>query len=113
MYNVKKFLSEAIFEPSAVARENSNNTRPEDLIALYRRRVTIEPGSGREIETQMRYFVVDGTEALAKFGADAWERVVCVMTTGQVWQFKPYKWNEPRTLFHNGEHDFYDAVGRY
>lgn len=64
--------------------------------------MTIEPGSGREIETQMRYFVVDGTEALSKFGADAWERVVCVMTTGQVWQFKPYKWNEPRTLFHHG-----------
>ena len=48
------------------------------------------------------YFVVDGTEALAKFGADAWDRVVCVMTTGQAWQFKPYKWNEPKTLFHHG-----------
>jgi len=27
--------------------------------------------------------------------------VVCVMTTGQAWQFRPYKWNEPRQLFHN------------
>lgn len=31
------------------------------------------------------------------------ERVVCVMTTGQEWQFKPYKWNEPKELFHHGK----------
>ena len=49
-----------------------------------------------------RYFVVDSTEALAKFGTDAWDRVVCVMTTGQAWQFRPYKWTEPRQLFHHG-----------
>jgi parafibromin len=24
------------------------------------------------------------------------------MTTGQAWQFRPYKWNEPRQLFHHG-----------
>jgi len=24
------------------------------------------------------------------------------MTTGQEWQFKPYKWNEPKELFHHG-----------
>ena len=50
-----------------------------------------------------RYFIVDSTEALAKFGADAWDRVVCVMTTGQTWQFKPYKWSDPKVLFHHGE----------
>lgn len=31
------------------------------------------------------------------------ERVICVLTTGQAWQFKPYKWSEPRELFHRGE----------
>lgn len=41
-------------------------------------------------------------EALSKFGSDAWDRVVCVMTTGQAWQFKVYKWNEPKALFHHG-----------
>lgn len=45
---------------------------------------------------------MDSTEALAKFGTDAWDRVVCVMTTGQAWQFRPYKWTEPKTLFHHG-----------
>ncbi|KZT11161.1 RNA polymerase II-associated protein [Laetiporus sulphureus 93-53] len=103
MHNVKRFLQEAVFEPSQEARARAaaeGNTRPEDLIIIYRKRTTIDP-SGRETETQARYFVVDSTEALAKFGADAWDRVVCVMTTGQAWQFRPYKWSEPKTLFHH------------
>ena len=50
-----------------------------------------------------RYFVVDSAEALAKFGPDAWDRVVCVMTTGQAWQFRPYKWQDPKALFHHGK----------
>jgi len=31
------------------------------------------------------------------------DRVLCVFTTGQAWQFKPYKWTEPKDLFRNGE----------
>ena len=54
-----------------------------------------------------RYYVVDSTEALSKFGQDAWDRVVCVMTTGQAWQFKPYKWNDPKVLFHHGTYYSY------
>lgn len=77
------------------------NPRPEDLLAIYRKRTTID-SSGKETEIQARYFVVDSVEALSKFGTDAWDRVVCVMTTGQAWQFRPYKWNEPKTLFHHG-----------
>ncbi|PCH38531.1 RNA polymerase II-associated protein [Wolfiporia cocos MD-104 SS10] len=103
MHNVKRFLQEAVFEPSQDARARAaaeGNPRPEDLIAIYRKRTTIDP-SGRETEMHARYFVVDSTEALAKFGADAWDRVVCVMTTGQAWQFRPYKWSEPKTLFHH------------
>ncbi|KAH9842453.1 RNA polymerase II-associated protein [Rhodofomes roseus] len=103
MHNVKRFLQDAVFEPSQEARARAaaeGNARPEDMIPIYRKRTAID-SSGRETETQARYFVVDGTEALAKFGADAWDRVVCVMTTGQAWQFKPYKWNEPKTLFHH------------
>jgi hypothetical protein len=58
--------------------------------------------SRRETQISTTYYVVDSVDELAKFGADAWDRVVCVMTTGQPWQFKPYKWNEPRALFHHG-----------
>ncbi|OBZ75960.1 Cell division control protein 73 [Grifola frondosa] len=103
MHNVKRFLQDSVFEPSQEARARAaaeGNTRPEDMIPIYRKRTTIDP-SGKETETQSRYFVVDSTEALAKFGSDAWDRVVCVMTTGQAWQFRPYKWTEPKTLFHH------------
>jgi parafibromin len=56
----------------------------------------------RETQISTTYYVVDSVEELSKFGTDAWDRVVCVMTTGQAWQFRPYKWNEPRALFHHG-----------
>ncbi|KAF8638874.1 hypothetical protein AX17_001929 [Amanita inopinata Kibby_2008] len=104
MHNVKRFLQESTFESSQEARARAareGNARPEDVIPIYRKRVTIN-SSGKEMETQARYFIIDNVEALAKFGTDAWDRVVCVMTTGQAWQFKPYKWNEPTQLFHHG-----------
>jgi parafibromin len=31
------------------------------------------------------------------------DRVVCVLTTGQAWQFKPYKWQDPKALFRHGK----------
>ncbi|KAF4615188.1 hypothetical protein D9613_003417 [Agrocybe pediades] len=103
MHNVKRFLEDSVFEPSQEARARATaegNLKPEDLIPIYRKRTTIDT-SGKETVIKSTYYVVDSVEALAKFGADAWERVVCVMTTGQAWQFRPYKWNEPRQLFHN------------
>lgn len=93
------------FEPSAAARARATsegNPRPEDLIPIYRKRTTIDT-SGRETTTSQTYYVIDSAEVLGKFGADAWDRVVCVMTTGQAWQFRPYKWKEPLSLFHHGE----------
>ena len=42
-----------------------------------------------------------GTPRLTTFDFNR-DRVVCVMTTGQEWQFKPYKWTEPKELFHHG-----------
>ncbi|KAI0085933.1 RNA pol II accessory factor, Cdc73 family-domain-containing protein [Irpex rosettiformis] len=103
MHNVKRFLQDSTFETSQDARARAvadGNPRPEDMIPIYRRRTTID-SSGKETVSQARYYVVDSTEALSKFGQDAWDRVVCVMTTGQAWQFKPYKWNDPKVLFHH------------
>ena len=57
MHNVKRFLQDAVFEPSQEARARAaaeGNTRPEDMIPIYRKRTTIDP-SGRETETQARY----------------------------------------------------------
>ncbi|KAG9010221.1 accessory factor associated with RNA polymerase II [Tulasnella sp. 427] len=99
LHNIKKFLEESQYEPSEIARQRSGG-KTEDMIPIYRKKTHID-SSGKEMETRIKYFAVDGVDALAKFGPDAWDRVVCVMTTGQEWQFKPYKWTEPKQLFHN------------
>lgn len=104
------------FEAPAAARARSasegNSARGEDVIPIYRKR-DLDPFAQHESQasqsrthTQKTYFVVDGVDALQKFGADAWDRVVAVLTTGQAWQFKQYKYNEPKSLFHHGK-NFY------
>ena len=77
MYNVKRFLEDAEFEPSAAARARAlaeGNGRPEDMIPIYRKKTHVGPG-GKEQISSVRYVVVDGVDALSKFGADAW--LVC------------------------------------
>ncbi|WVR08183.1 hypothetical protein IAU60_005229 [Kwoniella sp. DSM 27419] len=98
MWNVKKFLEQGIFEPSESARMHEverGNTKAEDMVPILRKR------SGPHGDVTSKYYVVDGVDALQKFGQDAWDRVICVVTTGQAWQFKPYKWQDPRVLFRN------------
>ncbi|WWD20179.1 hypothetical protein CI109_104655 [Kwoniella shandongensis] len=98
MWNVKKFLEQGVFEPSEVARQNEaaqGNVRAEDMVPVIRKR------SGPHGDVTSKYYIVDGVDALQKFGQDAWDRVICVVTTGQAWQFKPYKWQDPRVLFRN------------
>ncbi|KAG8821457.1 accessory factor associated with RNA polymerase II [Serendipita sp. 400] len=64
-----------------------------------RDRNTVLRGSKQSNFSSVRNLIND-IEALSKFGADAWDRVICVLTTGQAWQFRAYKWSEPRELFH-------------
>ncbi|KAH8924092.1 CDC73-domain-containing protein [Atractiella rhizophila] len=113
MHNVKHFLEDAVFESSDQARKSSGMKMPDDVVAIHHLRTTstisASLSSGQGIQRQegpqkaAKYFVVDGVDALAKFGEgeEAWDRVVCVMTTGQEWQFRPYKWSEPKELFHH------------
>ncbi|KAA1113969.1 accessory factor associated with RNA polymerase II [Puccinia graminis f. sp. tritici] len=115
MHNVKRFLEDAVFEPPNVARGGGAQiTTTEDVIVVsHRRGYTTSQApphpsdsgafgkSSGPADRAARYFVVDGVEALTKFGEDAWDRVVCVMTTGQEWQFRPYKWSDPKELFHH------------
>ncbi|GAA6053913.1 hypothetical protein JCM3770_005330 [Rhodotorula araucariae] len=110
MHNVKLFLEEARFVPSEEARRLAAAENPssagtvEDVVLVNHARASTSTAPGAETR-KARYFVVDSVEALSKFGGgkldEAWERVVCVMTTGQEWQFKPYKWKEPKELFHH------------
>ena len=119
MFNVKRFLEEGIYQSTAEARAAAGVSKPEDVVSVNHRRQIGLPSnnaaSGGSLgssaygdggmatgEKNARYFVVDSVEALSKFGDDAWDRVVCVMTTGQDWQFRQYRYPEPKELFHHG-----------
>ncbi|QSL64693.1 hypothetical protein MERGE_001995 [Pneumocystis wakefieldiae] len=77
MYNIKRFLEEGVFVPPEEALQINGGNRASELIAISH------------------------TSRIAKGLPDYWDRVVCVFTTGQAWQFKEYKWSEPRELFHH------------
>ncbi|KAL1744286.1 RNA polymerase II-associated protein [Schizophyllum fasciatum] len=99
MYNVQRFLGESAFETSQEARAKAGNSRPPELIHIYRKvDVPSNDGTTAMRQATRRYAVYDNAE---KIPPDGWDRVVCVLTTGQAWQFRPYKWSEPRTLFHH------------
>ncbi|EGG01489.1 uncharacterized protein MELLADRAFT_117789 [Melampsora larici-populina 98AG31] len=101
------------FEPPNVLRTSgTQTTASEDVVEVRHRRgytsshVVLPSSLGghqsnSSSDRAARYFVVDGVDALSKFGEDAWDRVVCVMTTGQEWQFRPYRWSDPKELFHH------------
>lgn len=44
----------------------------------------------------LRFILVETPD---NFKPDYWSRVVAVFTTGQAWQFKGYKWQNPADLF--------------
>lgn len=88
MYNVKRFLEEAVYEPSDFARANSGRIA-EDVVQInHKRQIGSSSdkggmdagglsGANRAERTAageklVRYFVVDGVDALSKFGDDAW-----------------------------------------
>ena len=47
---------------------------------------------------ELQYKIIDNPVKLAD--AD-WNSVVAVFATGQLWQFKGWKWSDPRQLFAN------------
>jgi len=90
--NLSALLGGGVYMP------RSSGSSGETMLSLER------PGLPNGL--RQRFLVVDSTEALARLGAggaDPWERVVAVFTSGQTWQFKGYKWSEPRELFRHGE----------
>ena len=51
------------------------NLKLDDVLPIYRKKKVIVAGAGRDGSAQekpIKYFVVDGVEALGKFGTDAW-----------------------------------------
>jgi parafibromin len=88
MSNVKKFLGEGKYLPP----DHPDLGASSDLNLLYITRIIPSIDPVREI----RFILVETPE---QFKPDYWSRLVAVFTTGQAWQFKSYKWQNPPELF--------------
>ncbi|CCU74215.1 unnamed protein product [Blumeria hordei] len=88
MSNIKSFLENGAYIPADGA--NSTSTSSASILHISRLLPSID--SNRAI----RFIIVDTPE---QFKPEYWGRVVAVFTTGQVWQFKSYKWQQPTDLF--------------
>ena len=84
--NIKPFLESGRFiPPDAPVLSNNLN-----LLHITRHVKDIDP------HRPTRFALVEGCE---QFKPEYWNRVVAVFTTGQVWQFKSYRWPKPTELF--------------
>ncbi|KAJ1917821.1 accessory factor associated with RNA polymerase II [Tieghemiomyces parasiticus] len=86
MYNVQEFLQNHTYVPNQQVRELG--TKKESRITLERARI----GHPKP----MLYHIVDSVE---KFKPDDWDRLAAVFTVGATWQFKKWKWEDPREIF--------------
>jgi len=83
--NVKQFLGDGVFvPPNATDTASSTN-----MLRIQR----VMPSISR---FPMTFILVDST---VSFKPTYWSRVVAIFTTGQTWQFKSYKYNNPAELF--------------
>jgi parafibromin len=96
--NIKMFLEEGQYVPVGSSSMLAPTGGSNEVVVINR------PKGGR-------FLAIDSLDALNRLGAsrdgtgsDPWKRVVCVVTTGQKWQFRGYRWEEGRELFKNGEH---------
>lgn len=83
--NVKQFLGDGVFvPPNATDTASSTN-----MLRIQR----ILPSVS---SSPLTFILVDST---VSFKPTYWSRVVAIFTTGQTWQFKSYKYNNPAELF--------------
>ncbi|PWN21363.1 CDC73-domain-containing protein [Microstroma glucosiphilum] len=93
--NIKLFLEEGQYVPAGSSSMLAPTGGSNEVVVINR------PKGGR-------FLAIDSLDALNRLGAsrdgtgsDPWKRVVCVVTTGQKWQFRGYRWEEGRELFKN------------
>ncbi|KAK5127810.1 hypothetical protein LTR85_004926 [Meristemomyces frigidus] len=87
MPNIKSFLEEGIYTPP----ESAGGGTGANILHLTRTLPSISPNG-----KPTRFILVDDPSS---FRPDYWDRLVAVFTTGQTWQFKNYKWQQPAELF--------------
>ncbi len=88
MSNIKSFLEGGVYTPPESSMSTSSSTA--SILHIARLLPSIDP------VRPIRFILVDTPE---QFKPEYWSRVVAVFTTGQVWQFKSYKWQHPTELF--------------
>lgn len=91
MSNIKSFLESGVYIPPDSSLAGSSG-QTATILHLTRLLPSIEP------HRPLRFILVDTPE---QFKPDYWSRVVAVLTTGQTWQFKSYKWQTAPELFKN------------
>ena len=84
MSNARSFLEDGKFIPP-----NTDATTA-SMLHVQRTIRSVDPNR------PLRFILVEGPE---QFKPEYWNRVVAVFTTGQIWQFKNYKWSNPNELF--------------
>ena len=104
MFNVRALLQDGVFVPPEEARKQAGGI-PELVVTIQSRS---SDAPNRPQGRARRVLVVDSAEAVNRLGTgapgseqDPWNRVIAVFTTGQLWQFKNYRWTDPRDLFRN------------
>ena len=83
MPNIKSFLSDGTYTSPDTSNAGIN------MVRLQRHLPSIS-------SHPLTFTLVDSPD---NFRPDYWSRVVAVFTTGQTWQFKNYKWQNPAELF--------------
>ncbi|ORX43559.1 CDC73-domain-containing protein [Hesseltinella vesiculosa] len=85
LFNIKEFLQNEMYLDAQEIRA-SGEKKP-DQVTVERRR----PNGQIAV-----YHIVDSVSGLKQTD---WDRVCCVVTTGQQWQFKGWKWEKPLDVF--------------
>ncbi|GAB7352036.1 hypothetical protein MBLNU459_g2549t1 [Dothideomycetes sp. NU459] len=83
--NIKSFLVDGVYSPPTSTSSTGLN-----ILHINRPLSSIDPSR------PLRFILVETPD---NFKPDYWSRVVAVFTTGQAWQFKGYKWQNPADLF--------------
>ncbi|KAK5256241.1 accessory factor associated with RNA polymerase II [Cryomyces antarcticus] len=85
--NIKSFLTDGLYVPPTHASLSSSTATILHVSRLLPSIDAVRP---------LRFVLVDTPD---QFKPDYWNRVVAVFTTGQTWQFKGYRWQQPAELF--------------
>ena len=88
--NAKTFLSDGVFTPPNTT-DSSSTSASANMIQIQRLLPSIS-------SQPLTFILVDSTTS---FKPTYWSRVVAIFTTGQLWQFKSYKYTNPAELFAN------------